>query len=53
MATAQERFMAQAAKRRAQAVKLREKGKTLQEIGDKMGVSRQRVSQWLALESRK
>lgn len=38
-----ERMMAEAKKRRARALALQKSGKTLQEIGDKMGISRQRA----------
>ena len=50
MATAYERYMVVAASRRKKALAMREKGHTLQQIATKMGVSRQRVAQWLERE---
>ena len=55
MSTDYKQFIADAAKRRARAVKLYKggKGKTQQEIADLMGVKRQRVGQWLNHERNK
>lgn len=53
MAQTHKQFLAQAAKRRQAAVRLYNKGKTQQEIADKYGVKRQRVSQWLQHEAKK
>jgi len=40
-----DKFLAQFHKRWNRVIKLREKGKTWQEIGDALGVSRQRAAQ--------
>lgn len=46
-------FLKESAKRRAQVIKYRAKKMTMQQIADKMGISRQRVGKLLKTEAAK
>ena len=53
MAQTHKQFMTASAKKRKKAVELREQKHSMEAIGKRFGVSRQRVAQWLKLEASK